>query len=261
MLSSETMERLRQFKLSGFIDALAVQSKGKEYKDLSFEERLTLLVDAEHSRRSTLRVQRLLNAAEIHAGASMDVVNFALPRGLEKKRLLELVTGGWIEDGAAVIITGPTGIGKTFIASALAHSLCTRGITVRLKKTLHWLAELTALNEQRRLGKAFKTLRRTKVLIFDEWMRDPLSPQESRLLLDLIDDHQGHGCCVFLSQYKVPKWHGRFPDPVLADAIMDRLVHDSIRFDLDGPSVRGIEAQKRQSQRGRGGDVASLRGS
>ena len=252
MLSSETMERLRQFRLSGFIDALAVQCKGREYKDLSFEDRLTLLVDAEHTRRSTLRVQRLLNAAQIQAGASMDAVNFSLPRGLEKKRLLELVTGSWIEDGAALIITGPTGIGKTFVASALSHALCSRGITVRLKKTLHWLAELSSLSEQRRLDKAFKTLRRTQVLIFDEWMRDPLTPQESRLLLDLIDDHHGYGSCVFLSQYKVPKWHARFPDPVLADAIMDRLVHGSIRFELDGDSLRGLEAQKRQAQRARG---------
>ena len=192
----------------------------------------------------------------------MDAVDFSLQRGLEKKRLLELVNSSWIDDGASLVITGPTGIGKTFIASALAHALCVRGITVRLRKTLHWLAELNTLSEQRRLGKAFKALRRTQVLIFDEWMRDPLTPQESRLFLDLIDDHHGYGSCVFLSQYKVPKWHARFPDPVLADAIMDRLVHGSVRFELDGESVRGLYAKKRQAQRAGGkGNVASLRGS
>jgi len=187
-----------------------------------------------------------MRAAEIQFSASMDGVDFALPRGLDKKRLLGLLQGSWLQDGAALIITGPTGIGKTYIGSALAHALCCRGITVRLRKTPQWLADLTVQSEQRRLAKAFKALRSTQVVIFDEWMRDPLTPQETRLLLDLIDDHQGHGSCVFFSQYKVPDWHARFPDPVLADAIMDRIIHSSIRFDLDGESVRKLQAKGRR---------------
>lgn len=253
MLAPTTIERLRSFRLGGFIDALNTIGQSAQFKDLGFEDRLTLLVDAEHSRRLDMRTQRLLRAARLNCAASIDNVDFDVPRGLQKKQLLELAQGDWVQQGGNLIVTGPTGIGKTFLATALAHSLCRSGFTVRFQRTHQWLADFAALEEQRRFLQALTGYRKIQLVVFDEWMRDPISLQEARHLLDFIDDRLGRLSCLFIGQIPVASWHSRFTDPTLADAILDRLVHTAVRLELSGDSMR-----KPRSKR-KGGDVASLR--
>lgn len=238
MLQPTTLEKLRDFKLSGFVDALIAQSRSTHYADLSFEERLTLLVESEHTRRLDAKTQRLVRAARLPRPATLQDVDFSLPRGLKKSLLLELAQGHWLQHGTNVIFTGPTGLGKTFLASALAHSLCIAGITVRFQRTHHWLADLLQSQDNHRLPQAIAGYRRVPVMIFDEWMRDPISPPEARLLLDLFDDRYERHSCMFLAQVPVSDWHARFEDPTLADAVLDRIVHHSIRVELNGPSIR-----------------------
>lgn len=243
MLHPTTLERLRSFRLAGFIDALATQSELPQYRELPFEERLTLLVDAEHSRRCQARTERMVKDARLPAHASLTEVDFGIPRNLDRSKLLDLCSGSWLQGGHNLIITGPTGVGKTFIASVVAQTLCVKGHSVRFHRTSTWLLELLTILERKRLPQTIANYHRVPLLVFDEWMRDPISPSEARILLDLFDDRYRRLSCLFVAQIPVPNWHARFEDPTLADAILDRIVHNAIRLDLSGESVRRSQAQ------------------
>jgi DNA replication protein DnaC len=251
MLNPITLERLRSMKLPGFIDALMDQGRDKLSNDLSFDDRFTLLIDREHTRRLNQRIQRLVYAARLSCQASIDTVDFSVSRGVSKKQLSELAQGDWVQNGTNLIITGPTGIGKTFIASAIALSLCQKGVPVKFQRTNQWLSDFASSNEKRRFLQSLTGYRKLPLLVFDEWMRDPMSISDTRFMLDLIDDRQGRASCLFVSQVPIADWHPRFSDPTTAEALLDRLVHSSIRIELSGDSMRKLRAK--------GGNVASLR--
>ncbi len=241
MLPKTTIERLESFRMPGFIDALRSQMETPAYQDLSFEERLTLLVDSEHTRRLDQRTRRMLREARLPRAASIEEVDFSFPRGLDKKTLLNLVSGSWVSSGTNVIITGATGLGKTFLASVIADSIIKLGASVRFHRTHHLLADFAAYIERKRLFQAFHCINKVKCLIFDEWLLDELSIADSRILLDLFDARYRRTSCMFITQYPVSAWHARFADPTLADAILDRLVHHAIRIELAGDkSMRAI---------------------
>lgn len=255
MIQQTTLERLRSFRIQGFVDALRLQSESTHYHDLSFEDRLTLLVDAEHTRRLEQRTNNMLLAARLPCSLSLDDVDFSVDRGLKKQLILELVGGTWLKNGSNLIVTGQTGVGKTFLSSVIARSLCQRSLSVRFKRTHHWLAEFLLLDERRRFPQAVAGYRRIPLLVFDEWLRDPISIPEARLLLDLFDDRYAKLSCMFVSQFPVASWHARLPDPTLADAILDRIVHNSIRLELSGDSMRRTKNNPLQTEN----NVASLR--
>ena len=242
MLNNITAERLREFKLSGFIAAYEQQRASGQYLDLSFEDRLSLLVDQEYQRRQNMRVARLTQEARIPAHASLDQVNFALSRGVVKATFLELCQGAWLTQAKNGIITGPTGVGKTYLASVLALSLVQRNHTVRFHRTNYWLAHLLQHLEFKKLAFAISGFRKVPLMIFDEWLRDTITAQEARVLHELFDDRYGVRSCLFISQIPVSEWHKRFEDPTLADAIIDRIVHNSWRLELSGSSMRQLAA-------------------
>jgi DNA replication protein DnaC len=249
MLHPTTLQRLRDFHLSGFIDALATQAELSQYRDLPFEDRLTLLIDAEYSRRCQQRTARMVKAAKLAAHATLAEVDFAVRRNLDRKKLLDLCQADWLTGKHNVIITGSTGVGKTFIASVIAHAVCAKGISVRFQRTHQWLADLFFVLERKRLQQTIAAYRKIPLLIFDEWMRDPVSPAEARLLLDLFDDRYQRSSCLFISQIPVENWHARFEDPTLADAILDRIIHNSFRLGLQGESMRKIKPKEETSLR------------
>jgi DNA replication protein DnaC len=251
--SNTTIDRLREFKLSGFIDALRQQQESPHYAALSFEDRLKLIVDHEYTRRSNMKAQRMLRAARIPSGVSIDDVDFSATRGIKRELLLELLQEQWLKNGTNVIVSGQTGAGKTFIASVIGHSLCLKGISVRYNRTHHWLAEFTLQDERRRFPQSIAAYRRVPLLVFDEWLRDPISASQSRLLLDFIDDRYQRLSMMFISQLPVSAWHARFEDPTLADAVLDRIVHSALRLELTGDSMRKLRSQLQQQ------NVASLR--
>lgn len=243
MLQPVTLEKLRAFRLGGFVDALIAQTRSEHYADLSFEERLTLLIEAEHAKRLDSRTKSLVKAARLPRPATLNDVDFSIPRGLKKPLFLELCQGHWLSSGKNLIITGPTGMGKTFLASAIAHSICVGGKSARFQRTHQWTADLLDVEERHRLPQTIAAHRRVPLMIFDEWMRDPIAPSEARVLLDLFDDRYERASCLFIAQIPVPEWHRRFEDPTLADAVLDRIVHHSIRLELDGESVRKTKHQ------------------
>lgn len=250
MINETTLERLRSFKLAGLIDELVRQEESATYRALDFEERLKLLIDAEYAKRVDTQTQRLLKQARVPKAVSIDDVNFTDKRNLKKQAFLPLLHDDWLTHGTNVIITGATGLGKTFLSSVITHHLCRRGVAVRYQRTHRWFADFLLAEERGRFLQTVGGFRRVPLLVFDEWLRDPVSAPEARLLLDLVDDRYQQRSVMLLSQFPVSDWHGRFVDPTLADAILDRLIHNAIRFELSGPSMRKLSANHALSAEG-----------
>lgn len=238
MLNVEALHKLRSFRVPGFIQALVEQRESTTYHDLSFEERLSLLIEAEHTRRTTQRIARKLKAADLLSQATIDQVDFSTSRGLSKIAFLELAAGTWISQAHHLVITGPTGSGKTFIASALATNACRRSLSVKYMRTHEWLGDLLLARSKGTYAKLRTQISKLNLIIIDEWLREPLSATHAREFLDLFDDRYRKASCLIISQLPVSDWHAQIQDPTMADAILDRIVHDSLRLELHGESMR-----------------------
>jgi DNA replication protein DnaC len=236
-----TIEQLQSLKLFGMLDAWVEQQSLPTYHDLSFDERLALLVEREHLRRVHLRQQRRLKAAQLPlTSASIEAIDYARPRGLSKAQVLQLAQGHWLAQHLQLIVMGPTGIGKTFLASCLATHWCQLGHAVAYFKTHDLLTELKLAKADGSFPKLRKRLDGFELLILDEWLRDALSVNDARELLDLLDGRYRQRSCLFATQLPIEQWHPQIQDPTLADAILDRIVHDAIRLSLRGESMRKV---------------------
>ncbi|MEM9908478.1 MAG: IS21-like element helper ATPase IstB [Cyanobacteria bacterium P01_D01_bin.44] len=239
----QTLEQLRDLKLNGFLEAWQEQQAQPTYQDLTFEERLALLVEREHLRRHNQRLHRRLKQAKLFVGASLAEVDFEVPRGLKKAQFLEWAQGQWLADHLNLILVGPTGTGKTFLSCVLADQLCKQGHTVRYCKTADLIGELKLAKADGSFPKLRKRLGAFDLVILDEWLRDPLSTPDAREILDFLDDRYRRVSCLFATQFPVKQWHQQIQDPTLADAILDRIVHDSLRLSLRGESMRKLTSK------------------
>lgn len=235
-----TIDQLKDLRLLGLLEAWQAQSQSPSYHDLSFDERFALLVEQEYQRRLNQRLHRRLQQAHLPCTVALDQVDFSVPRGLRKTHFLELAQGQWVKQHLGLILLGPTGVGKSFLASVLADNLCKLQFSVRYFKLADLLLEIKFAKADGSWPKLRPQLRATQLLILDEWLRDPLSTIEARDLLDLLDDRYRLASHLLISQIPIPQWHAQIADPTLADALLDRIVHDAIRLNLKGESMRKL---------------------
>jgi DNA replication protein DnaC len=237
VLTHPTVDQLHQLQLRGMADALAEQ-QAMDLTDMSFEERLGLLVDRETTERDKRRLKTRLTQAKLRQTACVEDINFRARRGLDKKLILSLAECDWIRHHRNIILTGPCGVGKSFVACALAHKACQRGYRARYIRTSRLLDELALARADGSLPRMMTRLARTHVLVLDDLGLTPLTDTTRRDLLEVIEDRHGLRSTIITSQLPVGDWHATLGEPTIADAILDRLVHNAHHITLTGDSMR-----------------------
>jgi DNA replication protein DnaC len=249
MLTNPTIETLKSLKLHGMLQALEEQQQTPTIQALSFEERIALIVDRERLYRDNQRKSRLLRGAHLKvAAACIEDINYKAARGLDKKQIATLATGEWIRRSQNVLITGATGSGKTWLSCALAQQCCRQGTSVTYWRVPRLIEELRVAHGDGSYIKFLKSTAKASLLVLDDWGLTALSTQDRADLLEILDDRVNAGATLITSQLPVDTWHAYLGDPTLADAILDRLVHQSHRIVLKipGESMRKDEAVTKQ---------------
>jgi DNA replication protein DnaC len=234
MLNHPTLDKLEALRFSGMVKALAEQMEIPDIGDLSFEERLGLLVDREMTEREDRRLKTRLRQAKLKQNACVEDIDYRHPRGLDKSLLLDLSQCQWIKRHLNIMITGPTGVGKTWIACALAHKACREGYRALYLRLPKLLQELPLAKGDGTYIKLLTRLAKIDVLILDDWGLSKLMAEHRRDLLEILEDRYDSRSTIVTSQLPVDKWHDIIGDPTLADAILDRLVHNAYKINLRG---------------------------
>jgi DNA replication protein DnaC len=243
MLHHPTLEKLQTLRLSGMYKALTEQMNIPESEPLSFEERLGLLVDRELTERQDRRLQTGLRQARLKHNACVEDLDYRAPRGLDKALMRQLATCRWVHEGLNLIINGATGVGKTWIACALAQKACREGYSALYLRLPRLFEDLGLAHGDGRFSKLMARFAKTDLIILDDWGLAKFTAEQRRDLLELLDDRHGHRSTLVTSQVPVDHWHDVIGDPTLGDAILDRLVHNAYRITLKGESMRKRQAK------------------
>lgn len=238
-MTAQTLVRLRQLKLSGMVAALEHQQEQvSTFEALPFIERLALLLDHEHLMRENRKQERLIRQAQFKLRATVQEIDYAHPRNIERAQIARLAQGDWIERSQNLLITGPCGSGKTYLACAIGHAACMREYSVRYYRLSRLLLELTQAKADGSYSKLLKQLAKVRLLALDDWGLEPLQPAHRHDLLEILDDRHDNSSTIVISQLPTDQWYAAIGDNTLADAILDRLMHNAHNLKLKGPSMR-----------------------
>lgn len=238
MLLAPTLDKLRELKFWGMLKALEEQLTSNSSKKMSFDERLGFLVDEELMDRENRRLKSRLRQARLKQKACIEDIDFKHPRNLNKSVIMDLSKCKWIKDHHNILITGLTGVGKSYIACALGHRACLNGYKSMYIRISRLLTELSVTRGDGSYEKLMKAIGKVDLLILDDWGLNTLNGQERRDFLEIMEERYDLKSTIITSQVPVGKWHELIGDSTIADAILDRLIHNSYRIELDGDSLR-----------------------
>ncbi len=244
MLQQPTMEKLAAMRLTGMLEALKSQENDPAVQDLSFQERLALLVDRQLSWRQNLAMQQRLKRAKLRANACAEDIDWRAARGLDKTVVQALLQeSNWVRQHEHIFVLGPTGVGKSFLACALAQKACRDGFSATYTRAAALFRDLAIARADGSLRRMLLRLSGIDVLVIDDWAMSPLADSERRDFWEICEDRYQRRSTVLTSQVPVAKWHEQIGDPTIADGILDRLVHNAHRIELRGDSMRRNRAR------------------
>jgi DNA replication protein DnaC len=245
MLTHPTLDQLRALKLDGMVQAFVELEAQEQARNLAHAEWLALLLDREAADRNTRRFQTRLRTARLrHSQAAIEDVDYRTPRRLDKALFQQLATSRWVADHRNLLVTGPCGVGKSWLSCALAQKACRDGYSVHYARVPRLFADLDLAHGDGRFARLFRMLVKVDLLVLDDWGPDRLSASHRRDLMEIVEDRYGRGSILITSQLPVAIWLEVIAEPTLGDAILDRIVHNAYRLELDGPSMRKIKASE-----------------
>ena len=247
MLTQQTMDKLYDMKLTAMAEAFSQQLALPDLGELSFEDRFAMLVDRQWTFKEDRRMNRLLKTARLRDSACIENIDFKTPRALDKSLVIRLAGSDWIKKAQNVIILGPTGVGKTYMACAIANSACRTSYPAMYKRAPRLYQEIAIARADGSYPKLMNKLSKIKVLIIDDFCIAPMSDPERRDLLEVLEDRQSISSTIIATQVPIENWIEYIGDPTLADAILDRLVHNAHKINLKGESMRKIKSSLTKS--------------
>jgi len=243
-MNPQTLTQLRELKLGGMANALQTQlEQVGTYEGLAFVDRLNLLLEQENLTRQQRKQERLIRQAHFKLLATIQDIDYQHPRHITPSQIAQLAKGEWIHRGQNLLITGPCGSGKTYLACALGHNACLQGFSVRYFRLSRLMLVLEQTKADGSYHKQLKNLAKIQLLVIDDWGLEPLKPAHRNDLMEIMDDRHGHTATMMMSQLPTDQWYASIGDNTLADAILDRLMHNSHRIQLKGESMRKKLAQ------------------
>lgn len=234
----QTLDKLYQMKLNGMVDAIKEQLTNPAASSLSFEDRFGMLVDRQWDLKESRGLTRRLQTAKLKLQASIEDIDFHTHRGLDKAALLSLAECNFIDAHSNIIITGPTGVGKTYLACAIANKACRLKHTVRYFGCGNLLSQTALARADGSYGSLLSRLKKTDLLVIDDWGMYPMDAEAARDVFEILEDRTSHRSTLIVSQVPVENWYDIIAAPTIADAILDRLVHNAYRMDMQGESMR-----------------------